>query len=480
MLAATPRMFLATRRRRPLRSGGLIVAVLAGQAMASLDASIVNVAAPTIQYDLHISGAVLQLAVYAYLLPFAAGLITTARLGARHGFGVVFTIGVVIFTTSSLVCGVAVGPAMLVGARAVQGLGAALMVPQVLSLLQISLEGERRRRALSLYGMVLAAGVAAGQVLGGLLVGANLLGAGWRPIFLVNLPIGIAVLVFAGGRLPSGARARSGRLNITGAVALAAATLALLVPLSFGAAAGWPLWCWPVFATGAGLLVWFARHGRRLAQSGRTPLIDPSLLGRGGVRAPLTGIFALMACYGGLLFTTALYLQRVVRESPLHSGLTFAAYAAGFAIASLTWTKLPTALHSRVPTLGFGLISAATAGIALATRGGWPLYATALLAVAGAGHGAGFGALVRRAAADVAPEHAASLSGVLATVNQIPVAVGVAAFGTLYLSLTITATLLALAVTEAAFGTAVTVALARRSHARRPVRTAASPDPETT
>src|SRR5260370_3541064 len=214
MTVTTTSISAAIGRTRPMAPRALTVAVLAGQAMASLDTAIVNVAAPEIQRDLQLSGATLQLAIYAYLLTSAGGLITAARLGARHGFGAVFTAGVALFTASSLACGLAVSPAMLVAARAAQGLGAALLVAQVLSLLQTALEGAQRRRAMSLYGLVLAAGVAAGQVLGGLLVSANLLRAGWRPVFLVNVPVGVGVLAFASGRLPPGHRAPPGRLAI--------------------------------------------------------------------------------------------------------------------------------------------------------------------------------------------------------------------------------------------------------------------------
>src|SRR5258707_1239223 len=135
-----------------------------------------------------------------------------------------------------------------------QRLGAALLVPQVLSVLQVTFDGERRRRALSLYGMVLAVGVAAGQVLGGVLVSANVLGTGWRPVFLVNVPAGLAVLTFAAGRLPVGQRAGRARLDLAGAGWLAAAILALVVPLTFGASAAWPAWSWPGAAAGGAAL----------------------------------------------------------------------------------------------------------------------------------------------------------------------------------------------------------------------------------
>jgi MFS family permease len=440
--------------------------------MASLDTAIVNVAAPQIQHDLHMSIGALQLAVYAYLLTYAAGLITAARLGARRGYGSVFTAGVALFTASSMACGFAPDPAVLVAARTAQGLGAALMVAQVLSLLQTALEGERRRRALNLYGLVLAGGVAAGQVLGGALAGANLLGTGWRPIFLVNVPIGVGVLLLAaGGRLPAGTPARTARLDLSGALALACATLALLIPLSLGAAAAWPDWIWPSFTAGAVLLAWFARHVRRLTRRGGDPLIDPALLANTRVRTPLAGIFVLMGCYGGLLFTTTLFLQGALHESPLRSGVTFAAYALGFASASMTWTKLPATFHPHIPAVSFTLLASCTGLLASSTRAAWPWYATVLLAGAGIAHGAGFSALVRRASAAASARHTASFSGVLATVIQLAIAAGIAIAGTLYLVLprhlghgsALSPVLLTLAGAEALAGLILSPALARRA-----------------
>src|SRR6516225_10050470 len=276
---------------RTLAPWALATVVLTGQAMASLDAAIVNVAGPAMQHDLRLSGAALQLAIYSYLLMYAVALVTGARLGGRYGFGRLFGYGVAIFTVSSLACGLAVNPVMLVAARTAQGLGAALLVPQVLSLLQITFDGARRRRAMSLYGLVLAVGVAAGQVLGGILVSADVLGTGWRPIFLVNVPAGVVVLAAAAGRLPAGSRVGRARLDLAGAAWLAVAILALIIPLTFGADAGWPTWSWPALAAGVAALAVFARHERAIAANGREPLIDPALLARPGIRGGLAGIF---------------------------------------------------------------------------------------------------------------------------------------------------------------------------------------------
>jgi len=443
---------------RALAPWALATAVLTGQAMASLDAAIVNVAGPAIQHDLHLSGAGLQLAIYSYLLVYAVALVTGARLGGRYGFGRLFGYGIAIFTVSSLACGLAVSPVMLVAARAAQGLGAALLVPQVLSVLQVTFDGERRRRALSLYGMVLAVGVAAGQVLGGVLVSANVLGTGWRPVFLVNVPAGLAVLTFAAGRLPVGQRAGRARLDLAGAGWLAAAILALVVPLTFGASAGWPAWSWPV------------------AAAGREPLIDPALLALPGIRRGLAGISALHASYGGLLFTTAVYLQDALHDSPLRSGLTFAGYAAGFATASIVWTRVPSRWQPRLPQAAFVVFAAVTGLLAWLTHGGgWPWQATALLVIAGAAHGTGFDTIVHRTAWGVPAALTDAFSGVLATINQLATVVGMAVAGTIYLSAAgggalapMTAVLVALTGALALTG----AGLWFRSGAARPPRTA--------
>jgi MFS family permease len=468
--------------RRPLAPWALATAALAGQAMASLDSSIVNVGGPAIARDLHMSGPGLQLAIYSYLLVFAVSLVTGARLGARFGYGRLFAAGLSMFTLSSLACGLAVTPAMLVAARMLQGLGAALLVPQVLSLLQTTFDGPRRRRAMSLYGMVLAVGVAAGQVLGGLVVGADLLGAGWRPIFLINVPIGISVLACAAGRLPAGAATGGGGLDLGGAAYLAVAMLALVVPLTFGADAGWPAWSWPLLAAGLLLLTIFARYEARLARRGREPLVDPALLVLRGVRSGLTGIFALHACYGGLLFTTAIYLQHALHQSPLRAGVTFAWYAAGFATASLTWTRLPASWQPRLPVGAFATVSTATGLLAWTLRdAGWPWQATVLLMFAGAAHGAGFGVLVHHVTAGVPATRTAAMSGVLGTVSQLATVTGIALAGTVYLSASswsrwpaMSVLLVTLAATEVLAGITVGIATRPRSpHSGRLARRAA-------
>jgi len=171
----------------------MLAVLLGGQFMALLDAFVVNVAMPSIAADLHASGAALQLVVGGYSAAYAMLLITGARLGDLYGRRRMYLLGVAVFTAASLTCGLAPDTGLLIFARCVQGAAAAVLVPQILSVIQMRFTGAARATALSAWGLVLATGAVAGVVVGGLLVSADLLGAGWRPVFLVNVPLGILV-----------------------------------------------------------------------------------------------------------------------------------------------------------------------------------------------------------------------------------------------------------------------------------------------
>jgi len=177
----------STERRRWL----MLAVLITGQFMALLDVTIVNVAIPTIREKLDASGAALQLIVAGYTVTYAMLLITGARLGDLRGPRRLFLAGLGTFTLASLACGLAPTTGALITARSVQGAGAALMVPQILSVIQRQFAGGARARALGVYAATLASGAVVGQVLGGLLVSADLLGASWRPVFLVNVPVGL-------------------------------------------------------------------------------------------------------------------------------------------------------------------------------------------------------------------------------------------------------------------------------------------------
>src|SRR6266576_760668 len=256
----------------------LLALVLTGQFMAVLDASIVNVAIPTLRVDLRASGSDLQLIVAAYVIAYAVLLITGARLGMRFGFRPAFLWGLVLFTTASFVCGVAPSSQLLIVFRALQGAGAALMVPQVFSLIQRNFTGPSRAQALSLWAATLALGGLVGQVLGGVLVSADILGTGWRPVFLVNVPIGLALLVASLRLLPIDQPMPARPLDLAGLISLAAAVLLLVVPLVLGHEEGWPAWTFASLALSGVAIVVFWLIERSVERRGGAPLIARRVL----------------------------------------------------------------------------------------------------------------------------------------------------------------------------------------------------------
>ena len=249
-----------------MRPGLVLAVVLIGQFMAVLDASIVNVAAPSIHASLRASGAGLQLVVAGYTITYAVLLVTGARLGDIVGHRRVFLAGLVLFTLASLGCGLAGTAGLLIALRFVQGAGAALMIPQVLSLIQRTHAGPARARAMSRYSAVLAGGAVVGQLVGGLLISANLFGSGWRPVFLVNVPIGVALLAAAGARaLPHGKGEPGRTLDLPGLALLTPAVLAFVLPLVLGQPERWPPWGWVLMAASVPLVAAFAAAERRVA-----------------------------------------------------------------------------------------------------------------------------------------------------------------------------------------------------------------------
>jgi MFS family permease len=426
------------RRERPVRPGLVLAVVLIGQFMAVLDASIVNVAAPSIHATLHASGAGLQLVVAGYTISYAVLLVTGARLGDILGHRRMFLAGMVGFTVASLGCGLATSAALLVALRFVQGAAAALMIPQVLSLIQRTHAGPARARAMSRYAAVLAGGAVVGQVAGGLLISANLFGSGWRPVFLVNVPIGAVLLLVGARALPHG-RGEPGRtLDLPGLAWLTPAVLAFVLPLVLGQPEHWPLWGWITMAASLPLLAAFARAERRVAQAGGTPLIPGRVLRVPGIPVAVAGLGVVMTIFSGFFFTLALHLQDGLGFSPLRAGLTFAPAAATFALVSLNWRRTPPSWHGSLIIGGFVAFGAAMAAMAEVLRsggtGGVALYLIG--ALSGVGMAAAFGPLMTRVLIRVPVELAADATGVVVTVNQLGLLTGVAAFGSLYLNLT--------------------------------------------
>jgi MFS family permease len=412
-----------------------LAVLLCGTFMASLDTAIVNVAGPAIQDDVGVSGAALQLVISGYALAYAALLITGARLGDDHGHRRLFLLGLAGFTLTSLLAGLAWSAEALVAARIGQGVAAAAMGPQVMTVIQLQYDGPARMKAMALLATVVSAGVVCGQVLGGLLVDLDLLGASWRPVFLINVPVGLALLA-AGPRLLPATRRPSGRRMDWLGVALMTDTIILvMVPLVFGHEVGWAWWTWACLAAAAPTAALLALHLRRVLHRGGAPVADVRLLARAGFGLGMASTTAVMVAYGGFLFVLTLHLQRQLGDSPLRSGLTFAPYALGFAITSLTVPALAPAVQRRVAPLGLALSAAGYLGLGAATHGAWSdATALPLLALAGAGFGAGYSQVITRSIADVPPAQAHDASGLFNTINMLGFALGVATLGSAFLS----------------------------------------------
>lgn len=416
----------------------MLIVLLAGQFMALLDVTIVNVAMPTIGRSLHASGAELQLVVSGYTVSYAMMLITGARMGDLYGRRRMFLAGVAIFTLASLACGIAPGIGVLIGARFVQGIGAAAMMPQIMSVIQVRFDGAARARALSAYTAVLSSGFVAGQVIGGLLVTANLFGQTWRPVFLVNVPIGLAVLALVPRAVPRDAPGpRRRQLDLAGLAIAVPAVFLVVLPLMLGHQENWPWWVFACIAVGLVLSAVFVGVERRIADRGGDPLLNLAVLRAPGLVPGLAAVAVLMITYGGFLFSFALHLQAGLGDSALRAGLTFAPCALVFGACGYFWRRLPASWHHLLAPLGCLVAVGGYLAVASVLRsggpGGAPLQAG--LIVTGAALALGFSPLVTHALVRVPLRHAADASGLLTTTIQLGQAVGVATFGSLFLTL---------------------------------------------
>lgn len=415
----------------------MLIVLLAGQFMALLDVTIVNVAMPTIGRSLHASGAELQLVVSGYTVSYAMMLITGARLGDLYGRRRMFVTGVAIFTLASLACGLAPGIGVLIAARFVQGAGAAAMMPQIMSVIQVRFDGPARARALSAYTAVLSSGFVAGQVVGGVLVTADIAGQTWRPVFLVNVPIGLLVLAMVPRVVPADRPSGTRRLDLVGLVIAVPAVFLIVLPLMLGHQENWPGWVFLCMGAGAVLAVVFVVVERRLAARGGDPLLNLAVLRASGLVPGLVAVAVLMITYGGFLFSFALHLQGGLGDSALRAGLTFAPCALAFGICGYFWRRLPARGHHVLAPLGCLVAVGGYLWVAVVLRsggsGGFVLQVA--LVMTGAALAFGFSPVVTHALVRVPLHQAADASGLLTTTIQLGQAVGVATFGSLFLTL---------------------------------------------
>jgi len=413
-----------------------LLLLLSGTFMVVLDFFIVNVALPSIQHDLKATDSALQLVVAGYGLANAAGLITGGRLGDLFGRRRMFMLGLLLFTLASAACGLAQGTAMLVAARIVQGLAGALLQPQVLAMLGLVFTGEARAKAFGAYGVALGLAAALGQLVGGLLIHADLAQLGWRMCFLINVPIGLAGLVFGMRFIPPFAQEARSRLDVPGALWVALALAAVLWPLVEGRQQGWPLWSVLTLVVALPLIAGLALHQRRLERCGGQPLIAPALFRLPAFVAGLGVTLAFFAGNASFYFVLALYLQQTLGLEALASGLVFTVLAVGFFATSMTAKKLAARLGPQLIAAGALLLAMGHAlmiAVVLMHPGGvvvpWLL---PVLFLQGSGLGMIIAPLMSVVLASVPAAHAGVAAGVASTVQQVGNSLGVALIGILF------------------------------------------------
>jgi EmrB/QacA subfamily drug resistance transporter len=419
-----------------------LAVILCGTFVYVLDFFVVNVALPSIQRSLAASPAAIEWVVAGYGLTSAAFLVTGGRLGDRYGRRKLFSIGIAVFTITSALCAAAPDAGFLVAARLAQGIGAAIMAPNVLSILGTTYTGPARVKAISAYGMVMGVAAAGGQLLGGLLIAANLAGLGWRVIFWVNVPVGIAAVVLARRLVPESRAtvnaAGPGRLDLRGAALFAAALVAILLPLLEGRQQDWPAWSWACLAAGPVLLAVFAAHLRDKARRGGQPLLDPAIFALRTFRAGLTCQVLFWCQQAASYLLLALYLQEGRGLSPIKAGGVFAVLAAGYLATSLRAPALTMRFGRRVIATGALIAALGDVLLVLAVlpSGGGPVAALFPgLFLLGAGQGLCITPLTTTVLSHADASRAGSVSGALSTAQQVGNAIGVAISGVIFYGL---------------------------------------------
>ncbi len=426
-----------TTRQRAATWAPLAV-ILCGTFVYIVDFFVVNVALPSIQRSLGAGPAAIEWVVAGYGLTSAAFLVTGGRLGDIYGRRRLFCVGIATFTVTSALCAAAPDGGFLIAARLAQGVGAAIMAPNVLSILGTTYTGPARVKAISVYGMVMGIAAVGGQLLGGVLIAANVDGLGWRVIFWINVPIGIAALALARRLVPESRATAPGRLDLRGAALFTAALVAIVLPLLDGREQGWPAWSWACLAAGPVLLVVFAAHLRAKARSGGRPLLDPAIFAVRAFRAGLTCQVLFWCQQAASYLLLALYLQEGRGLSPLEAGGVFAVLAVGYLATSLRAPALTIRFGRRVVAIGALVAGLGDLALVLAvlSNGGGPVAALFPgLFLLGAGQGLCITPLTTTVLAHADASRAGSVSGALSTAQQVGNAIGVAVSGVIFYGL---------------------------------------------
>ncbi|WP_329430316.1 DHA2 family efflux MFS transporter permease subunit [Streptosporangium sp. NBC_01495] len=415
-----------------------LAVILLASFMDLLDVTIVNITLPSVRAELDASPAHLQWMLAGYTLTFALGIITGARLGDLYGYKRVFLVGIAGFTAASALCGAAPTAEVLVGARIVQGLLAAVMVPQVLSQIQLMYAPHERGGAMAAFSSLSGLAAATGPILGAALLEADWFSQGWRSVFWINIPVGILAFLTAAAVLPEGRSTTRPRLDIAGVLISSAGLVLVLYPLIQGSEERpWPLWAYVSIILGVTVLVGFVRHQRHLSGRGKSPLIEVGLFRVRSVGGGLLIQFLFFLPVMGFFLTFMQLLQPGLGMTPMSAGLTILPWPIATTIAAGLGAAVLLPRLGRT-TVQIGLVVLAVGFVLLAVAAGSTTPATNWLdflpgvVVGGLGMGLTVAPLAQLTLEKVPARHAASGSGLFNTVAQLAASVGVALFGTFF------------------------------------------------
>ncbi len=423
----------------PRRAWTGFAVVLAAMIMNLLDSTIVNVAAPSIQRDLGMSTSALEWIAAAYTLAIAVGLMIGGRLGDMFGRKRMLMTGLTGFVLASTACALAWSPGSLIAARILQGLSAAMLTPQAFGLIRDLFPPVQMNKAFAALGPVIGLSTVAGPIVAGLLLKANLLGTDWRALFLINLPLGVFALLVGARVLPARPAGHGKvRLDGVGTVLLGAVSFLLVFPLVDGRTLGWPAWIFGALAATVPMLAVFAAHQRHRLRSGRTPLVEFSVLRKRSYVSGIVFVLVFFASIVGFSLTMSLFLQIGLGFTPVHASLLLAAMAAGAFAGSGVGAWAATAVGRPILHTGLTIMAIGTLVLYLSlhavheTAGALSLIPG--LAIFGIGMGMIFVPLFSIIMGEIGDHEVGSASGLLESSQQLGASLGVAVLATLFFS----------------------------------------------
>lgn len=411
--------------------------ILVGPFLGTIDFFIANLGVPVIRRELHATFSQVELIIAGYGLSYAVCLITGGRLGDIFGRRRTFLLGMAGFTLTSALCGFAPNAYVLVAWRMLQGCSAAMMFPQALSYIHVTFSGARKRLAFSLYGAMIGFGSITGQILGGLLIQANLWGLSWRPIFLINLPLGFITIVAAKALLTESKADDAPAPDPIGMLIVTLGLALFSLPFLEGREAGWPWWAWACLLASIPILALFFRFEKYEAGRGRTPLLQPRLFRDRGFVVGMAVTCIYFSGHTSMLLVLSLYLQLSLGLTPMYAGLALVPFSFGFLMGSAVSGKINGLLGRNALHLGALVLAASLIALLLEVRAA-PGHETFVFAFTcfcyGIGRGLVTAPLYNTVLSGVPAADAGAASGLASTMQQVANSIGIALIGAVVFS----------------------------------------------